>query len=692
MKRLLITLSLALPSIAGATADLQIYPEAGYPYISGTVGTSKATRGYVDAVRFGDINGDGADDLLMQEEYYGFGAIELGGTPISQKRATSKADTTITVADGFCEEGNRDCSFTYIGDINADGFEDLLVSDSSEPYYATTAYIYYGSATLPATIDLPTDAAATITLPSSTADATWLSVAGVGDVSGDGIDDLSVGYLAATTVGSDYEYDGTLYYFFGEASATPLTGAVDLTTADATITSSSASGLLLYTDNRHLDLSGDGINDLLLTTYVYEDGEFSNTTYSLFYGPLTAGNTETSLSSDALLTPTSTATSLVTVGDLNGDGAEDFVTQIGSELYVYFGSATELWTGDMTLGVTTADLVFPVTCSCVLAGADLNNDGFSDLFIGTSSGSYTGPYGKTITGAIDVYYGSSTLNLDDPAISYIGYTTATAGDLNGDNKTDLAFLKTYSEKPVRLGYSVNSDGDDYTGVLGDCRNNNKRVFPGQQDNTANLIDDDCDGVVDEGYTYSYKQDGKLVSITRNGVGTVATLEYERSKRKVSYYVASFGSGSKSPKLWAILADGKRYINVDTYFEGLSLRDSYSLASVTTRDLRRANKSPYEGYYDYYGAVKAFINPLTGDEMIVVAKKIRNSRETILRPFVVTADNKFTAKDSLTVKGSRDKIHTLTWENDLLTLSVNDESLVTITVTDHNQLEQQAYEQ
>lgn len=54
---------------------------------------------------------------------------------------------------------------------------------------------------------------------------------------------------------------------------------------------------------------------------------------------------------------------------------------------------------------------------------------------------------------------------------------------------------------LTFGENDDNDGDGYTGCDGDCNDNNDAVFPGASE-LCNETDDDCDGDVDEGFTYN----------------------------------------------------------------------------------------------------------------------------------------------------------------------------------------------
>src|SRR5262249_51524542 len=89
------------------------------------------------------------------------------------------------------------------GDINGDGFDDLIIGDYAGANYAGTSYVVFGKASgFGAHIDLPSlSGAGGFHIDGETfGDLTGTSVAGAGDVNGDGFDDLLIGANSGTYV------------------------------------------------------------------------------------------------------------------------------------------------------------------------------------------------------------------------------------------------------------------------------------------------------------------------------------------------------------------------------------------------------------------------------------------------------------------------------------------------------------
>ncbi len=91
-------------------------------------------------------------------------------------------------------------SASNAGDVNGDGFDDLVIGASradasgNAKSNAGDSYVIFGAAALPATIDLANLGSAGITIFGADAgDSSGFSVSSAGDVNGDGFDDLVIG-------------------------------------------------------------------------------------------------------------------------------------------------------------------------------------------------------------------------------------------------------------------------------------------------------------------------------------------------------------------------------------------------------------------------------------------------------------------------------------------------------------------
>jgi len=127
--------------------------------VTGTISGDNLGR----ATGAGDINGDGFDDIIVSVPNREDGLTDQGVTAVIFGKANGfSADQNINAlngADGFRINGVSagDLSgfaATAAGDVNADGFEDILLASGQANGGAGEGYIIFGSATFGAEIEL----------------------------------------------------------------------------------------------------------------------------------------------------------------------------------------------------------------------------------------------------------------------------------------------------------------------------------------------------------------------------------------------------------------------------------------------------------------------------------------------------------------------------------------------------------
>ncbi len=125
---------------------------------------------------------------------------------------------------GEAEDDNAGFSVTSVGDINGDGYDDVLIgalANDEGVVNGGAGYVIFGSETSPASIDLGNLGANGIKLIGGTAGGgAGVSVSGAGDVNNDGIDDLLIGEPS----GNDGA--GAAYLIFGKD--TPFSPTINL--------------------------------------------------------------------------------------------------------------------------------------------------------------------------------------------------------------------------------------------------------------------------------------------------------------------------------------------------------------------------------------------------------------------------------------------------------------------------------
>jgi len=182
----------------------------------------------------GDVNGDGVPDILVGAFRSDAGAlIDAGAVHVVFGRAGPWPDRidlgALNGADGFTihGEGRLDkfgLSVSAAGDFNHDGLSDIIVgayaSDPNGKPEAGRSYVVYGRSDGVASLDVAalTDADGVVFEGIDVKDFSGFSVAGAGDVNGDGNDDVVIGGRLADPNGED---SGETYVVFGHAAPRP---------------------------------------------------------------------------------------------------------------------------------------------------------------------------------------------------------------------------------------------------------------------------------------------------------------------------------------------------------------------------------------------------------------------------------------------------------------------------------------
>jgi hypothetical protein len=122
--------------------------------------------------------------------------------------------------------------------------------------------------------------------------------------------------------------------------------------------------------------------------------------------------------------------------------------------FVYHGSATGLNT--IAAAMLESNQASANMGISVAGAGDVNGDGYSDVIVGA----YSYDNGQTNEGAAFIYHGSATgINTTAAAMvesnqanANMGYSTAGAGDVNGDGYSDVIVgaFNTTTEKPMKV--------------------------------------------------------------------------------------------------------------------------------------------------------------------------------------------------------------------------------------------------
>lgn len=486
------------------------------------------------SVSMADLDGDGLSDLVIGAS----GALSGNGSVFVVKGVANPAATldvtTLSGADGFRIDGlstgdELGTSVSTAGDFNGDGVEDIVIAASTAPVggQASTGsvYIIFGVASgfTDATFDLATlDGTNGIQIDGRDfTDNFGQSVSSVGDMNGDGFDDLLVGAPGADPNGMA---SGEAYLIFGSDEGFAAQQNVTALTADqlSLITNFDASDLGGASTGGGFDLNGDGLSDAivgarsagpmnegaalvvfgaqspfdpviegdlvvaasqnqsgLITTADLLAGEPDATPADLLYhainlvggfientaAPGTPIQTFTQADVDAGVVAfnkdgaTETGSFDVTVTDADGDVSDPVTVSVQSVSGAFSFNLSDL---DGTNGFQLNGIAATDQSGLAVSNAgDVNGDGFDDVIVGAqqADGDRIGDSGETyiVFGAAGGFAAEIELSSLDGTNGFVltgtasvdlsGGTVSAAGDVNNDGIDDLLVGIRNADRP-----------------------------------------------------------------------------------------------------------------------------------------------------------------------------------------------------------------------------------------------------
>jgi hypothetical protein len=333
----------------------------------------------------GDVNGDGYGDLIVGAQGANTAYVYLGGP-------SGIATSPLVTLTG---SGDFGWAVASAGDVNGDGYGDVVVASPEFSSNAGAAYIYLGGPS-------GTSATPASTLSGSAGAFFGNAAAPAGDVNGDGYGDVLLGAPdVSSNTGAAYVYLGSA----GGLGSTPIT-----------IPAPASGDSFGYAAWGADDVNGDGYADVVV-------GANYATGAAYVYSGSAAGTATSPATSIASPAGTSGffGCAVSTAGDVNGDGYSDVIVgafEAGSSnigaAYLYLGGSGGL------SGTAAVSLTNPMTSGggffgfAVAGAGDVNGDGLADVAIGASSNGNG-------AGNAYVYYGTGT------GVSHSPNTTLTGG-------------------------------------------------------------------------------------------------------------------------------------------------------------------------------------------------------------------------------------------------------------------------
>ncbi len=391
----------------------------------------------------GDVNGDGFDDVIIGAPKYEVNVYKEGAAMVFHGSPAGLGLGPAWQVGSGQQGAQFGATVAGIGDVNADGYDDVLVGSWKYNTTAGAVFIYYGSQN-----GLSTEPGWAYYNDQAEAEFGW-SAASAGDINNDGITDLIVGATKAYQSDEDFK-EGAVYVFWG-------TGDGFGTVPDQVLYGGDTNSQFGYSVASAGDLDKDGYDDIVV-------GAPNYTVHVPNVGAIDVGAVFSFLGSDSGLVPAANnpvfpgepiiqdgarfGTAVSSAGDVNLDGYADVI--VGMSHYngifsregrteIYLGGETGMsslpnWT--MTGGQDNA--YFGISVSSVEV---VSTEGFSGVLVGADGYSKDQP----AEGRVFLYeINGDGLNTDHPwtadgnkADTEFGFSVSSAGDVDGDGLDDV---------------------------------------------------------------------------------------------------------------------------------------------------------------------------------------------------------------------------------------------------------------
>ena len=436
----LVAALVAAPSAHSATTTLDLRTEPALKI----VGAHKVAAP-------GDVNGDGVPDMLVSEGDFGGGPTEGRVHVVFGAPGRSFTDLEELGDNGFVIYGGQAKDYASeaqgAGDLNGDGLDDIVVgafgAENNGRNASGSVYVVFGKSTTEpiylSDFDMNIQGDRGFRIDGAyELDAVGFSVAGLGDVNRDGVDDIATVALSGRAA----------YVIFGRPE--PPSVPIDLLTFHNSITQTE-SGFRIdlsgtqapYSVAPAGDVNGDALPDVVVGI-----GEPEAKTLVVFGRAETGPVSAERIGEDGIKIRNA-GSGAIGAGDVNGDGFDDVI--VGSS--VVFGRAEPGVINRWRLGdqgyyidIRVSDIAGRSDRAAGPAG-DVNGDGLDDVLFGAP---YANPHGREASGSVYVLYGKkSTRTLDLRKLGSrgyridgarrrhtLGYTLAGLADVNGDRVPD----------------------------------------------------------------------------------------------------------------------------------------------------------------------------------------------------------------------------------------------------------------
>jgi len=467
----------------------------------------------------GDLNGDGFDEVIAGAPRDSFqpGAAYLyfgSASGLDQTTEVIIRPSSLVTFQGF------GAAIAGVGDVNDDGFPDALIGEQEIVGFGADddtgiAWLFLGDGSgldlaAPETLGSPT---------SETTDYFAAEVAALDDTDGDGIPDFAI---SANTSADRASKAGLVWLFHGTSTGSVLASPDKVSASDAAVGDRFGLGLAGVGD-----VDGDGFNDMAV-------GAPQRTSQQgivfLYYGSAAGMGRETKITAPSPGSGDSYGNYIDGAGDVDGDGLDDLVIAAWADdynptgvpadnvgdtgaLYVLYGQTGGVDTSRQdVIRASDVDSAWFLGHRGVRGVGDVDADGFSDVL----AGSYGDDTNGDNAGSAWLFFGSAAgltldsshsklLPFDGGGIGHqFGRGVGSAGDVNGDTVPDFMVSSWRANSPAYSGTGMvymfsgtctDNDSDSVCGNI-DCNDDDEDIKPGVAEIPGDGVDQNCDGVED----------------------------------------------------------------------------------------------------------------------------------------------------------------------------------------------------
>lgn len=392
----------------------------------------------------GDVNGDGFDDVIVGAPFYDGAATDSGRISLYLGSYNGLSSQPAATIEGTFPDGWFGLSVSSAGDVNGDGFADVLVGAPREPSSIAPegggeqggrVYLFLGSA------------GGLVTSPAWVSESphhqSWYGyvVSSVGDRNGDGFPDIGVG---APLLADGESSGGKVFLFHGGASGFSQ-NPHEIFAPPPIVAHAQRFGVVIANAG---DTNKDGFSEIIIGCSQCEHDQPGEGMAFLYAGSAAPADSTPIWHAEGDQAYAEFGMSLAGAGDIDGDSFPDLIIGApyydaaefdGGRVFLYSGSASGFpaspaWIHDGVvrdgyLGYSVAGV------------GDLNNDSFADIALGATL--HTEQLASE--GAAFILFGASNglswssrwEAFGGQADAYLTASLSSAGDINGDGLPEI---------------------------------------------------------------------------------------------------------------------------------------------------------------------------------------------------------------------------------------------------------------